>query len=52
MTDATNENSTEEELGDPSVPSELLELHVLLEEIGVSPDEFKEAFGNAAGETS
>lgn len=31
---------------DPSVPTELLELHVQLEEAGVSPEEFKEAYGN------
>jgi hypothetical protein len=42
----------EEELGDPCVPPELLELHVLLEETGVSPENFKEVFGDAAGETS
>ena len=31
---------------DPSVPTELLELHVLLEEDEVSPKEFKEVFGS------
>lgn len=34
---------------DPSVPSELLELHLELEESEVSPEEFKEAYGDAAG---
>lgn len=35
-----------EEDGDPSVPSDLLELHVELEEKGVSVDDFQEAYGN------
>lgn len=38
---------TEEDM-DPSVPTELLELHVLLEEEEVSPKEFKEVYGNDA----
>lgn len=33
---------------DPSVPTELLELHVLLEEEEVSPKEFKEVYGNGS----
>ena len=36
---------SEENDEDPSVPTELLELHVELEENEVSPEEFKEAFG-------
>lgn len=28
------------------VPTELLELHVELEDAGVTPEEFKEVFGN------
>jgi hypothetical protein len=31
---------------DPSVPTELLELHVDLENVDVTPEEFKEAFGS------
>ena len=38
-----------EELGDPAVPTELLELHLELEENGTTPEEFKEAFGNEDG---
>jgi len=30
---------------DPSVPTDLLELYVDLEDSGVSPKEFKEAYG-------
>lgn len=30
---------------DPAVPTDLLELHVALEESNVTPDEFKETFG-------
>lgn len=33
-----------EEDGDPSVPTDLLELHVQLEEEGVTPEEFKEMY--------
>lgn len=40
------------EVGDPSVPTELLELHTQLEEDGVTPEEFKEAFGDKSGEES
>lgn len=29
---------------DPSVPTDLLELHLELEEAGVSPEDFKEAY--------
>ena len=35
-----------EELGDPSVPEGLLDLHVELEEAGVTPEEFKEVYGS------
>ena len=31
---------------DPSVPTDLLELHVLLEEAEVTPEAFKAVFGN------
>ena len=31
---------------DPSVPTELLLLHLDLEDAGVTPDEFREAFGD------
>lgn len=31
----------------PAVPTELLELHVELEERGVSPQQFKEAYSDA-----
>jgi len=44
----TDENEIQEETGDPSVPTELLEMHVLLEETGMTPDQFKEAFGDAS----
>lgn len=37
---------------DPSVPTELLDLHVQLEEAGVDPKKFKEAYGDAAGNKS
>lgn len=37
-------NEQIEEVGDPSVPSELLDLHVALEVEGVTAEEFKEAF--------
>lgn len=32
----------------PSVPTELMELHVQLEKAGVTPKQFKEAYGNEA----
>lgn len=35
----------EDDDNDPSVPTELLELHVELEETGITPEEFKEVFG-------
>ena len=35
-----------EELGDPSVPAELLEIHLALEENSTTPEEFKEVFGD------
>lgn len=44
--------SDSEELGDPSVPGDLLELHVELEQKNVTPQKFKEAFGNEAGNES
>lgn len=40
------EKDSEFEEGDPSVPTELLELHLALEDEGVSPEEFGEVFGN------
>lgn len=40
--------SDEYEDNDPSVPSELLELHIELEEAETSPEEFKEVFGEAS----
>lgn len=42
----------EKETGDPSVPTELLELHLELEEAGVTPEQFKEAFSNEASNES
>lgn len=33
---------------EPSVPTDLLELHVALEDKGVTPKEFKEVFGDVA----
>lgn len=38
-----------EEDADPSVPTELMELHLELEEAGVNPADFKEAYGDEAG---
>lgn len=43
---------TTHEHTDPSVPTELLDLHVQLEEADVSPKKFKEAYGDAAGNKS
>lgn len=37
---------------DPSVPTDLLELHAELEDAGVTPDEFKEVYGDAAEDKS
>lgn len=34
-----------EEPGDPSVPPELIDLHLDLEEAEMTPEEFKEVFG-------
>lgn len=34
----------------PSVPTDLLELYVELEEAGVTPEEFKKEFSNAVSE--
>lgn len=36
----------QEEEVDPSVPTDLLELYVELEEADISPEEFREAFGS------
>lgn len=33
------------EEGDPSVPSDLLSLYVDLEDVGMTPEEFKELYG-------
>jgi len=41
------EVETLSELGDPSVPPELLEIHVDLEVAGMTPEEFADAFGNS-----
>lgn len=38
------------EEGDPAVPTELLDLHVQLEEAGVTAEEFKEVFNAETGE--
>lgn len=44
MESEVNTEETEDvEDMDPSVPTDLLELHVALEEAGVSPEDFKEA---------
>lgn len=32
--------------GDPSVPTELLEIHLECEDHGITPEQFKEAFGS------
>lgn len=45
------ENDDEDEVGedaDPSVPTDLLELHVELEDKGVSPEEFQATYGGEA----
>ena len=42
MTEEFEENAED---ADPSVPTDLLELHMELENAGVSPEEFKEAYG-------
>jgi hypothetical protein len=38
----------DEEIGDPSVPADLLELHVELEQKNMTPKQFKEVFSNEA----
>lgn len=35
-----------------AVPTELLDLHVQLEQAGVSPEEFKEVYGDGARDES
>lgn len=40
------ENTEEAEDMDPSVPTDLLELYVELEEAEVTPEAFKEAYGS------
>lgn len=35
-----------EETGDPAVPEGLLDIHLALEESGMTPEEFKEAYGD------
>lgn len=42
MSEETEENAEDM---DPSVPTDLLELHLELEGANVSPEEFKEAYG-------
>jgi hypothetical protein len=46
MTEEERVNRMEAQDEDPCVPTDLLELHVLLETSGVTPEEFKEVFGN------
>lgn len=41
----TDEIVDSEDDSDPSVPTELLELHMDLEDAGVTPEEFKEVYG-------
>lgn len=36
-----------DETGDPSVPPELIEIHVELEKHGIGPEEFSNAFSNS-----
>ncbi|MET0785492.1 MAG: hypothetical protein ABWY25_02145 [Paenisporosarcina sp.] len=43
-------DSEVEDDADPSVPTELLELHVELEDSGMTPEEFKEVFGNGSSD--
>jgi hypothetical protein len=45
-------NEELKESGDPAVPTELLELWIELEEAEVTPEEFKEVFGDEAGDES
>lgn len=42
MTKEIKNKESLDEVGDPSVPTELLELHIELEERGATPEEFKE----------
>lgn len=42
----------EVEVGEMSVPTELLDLHVQLEEAGVTPETFKEVYGAEVGDES
>lgn len=42
----SDQDTEEVDSPDPSVPSELLELHVELEEAEVTPEEFKEVYGS------
>jgi hypothetical protein len=46
------EETTPNEEGDPSVPADLLELHVELEQAKVTPEEFKEAYADEASNES
>lgn len=41
----TEETPEVDEDADPSVPTELLDLHVALEEADVTPEDFKEVYG-------
>lgn len=41
-----------EEEGNPSVPTDLMEIHVALEDSGVTPEEFKEAYSDNSGNES
>lgn len=45
MIDEPYENALNPEEMDPSVPTDLLELHTVLEEEGVTPEALKEQFG-------
>ena len=40
-----------EDLPDPCVPTELLDLHVALEKAEITPEQFKEVFGEASQES-
>ena len=52
MTDEPIEEEAEDETGDPSVPTDLLDLYVQLEEAGVTPQEFGEVFDNEVSDES
>ena len=52
MTDELTDEEIEAETGDPSVPTDLLDLYVQLEEEGVTPQEFGEVFGNEVSDES